>query len=136
MLVSSVLASSISATSTEKLPQSLKGYELYSWYEDSQWHFTLITGTNRNKTIEEIISEGDPAFAADWVKIHVTGANAIEAVLSKLPRGEEIMWLERPRSEQAPPGDIEFMFPPEEIVESVREHAEKSGLNLAVLAIS
>ena len=37
------------------LPHSMKGYELYSWYEESedQWFYTLVTGTNRLKTIEE-----------------------------------------------------------------------------------
>ena len=130
-----VLVSSIGPASMEKLPHSLKGYELYSWREDSQWHFTLITGTNRLKTIEEITSEGDVS-GTGWVKIQVVGADAIKNALSKLPQGEDIMWLEGPRSEQAPPGDIEFMFPPEQIIDGVREHAEESGLNLVVLALS
>ena len=38
------------------LPHSFKGYELYSWQQDNQWNYTLITGTNRDKTVEEIIT--------------------------------------------------------------------------------
>jgi hypothetical protein len=53
------LINKLSITSVEKLPRSFKGYELYSWEEEGQWHFTLITGTNRIKTIEEITSKGD-----------------------------------------------------------------------------
>ena len=51
-----------SATAIGKIPHSMKGYELYSWPEDSQWHFTLITGTNRDKTLEEVISNANMAF--------------------------------------------------------------------------
>ena len=37
----------------DPLPESLKGYELVSWQEGEDWHFTLITATNRGKTFEE-----------------------------------------------------------------------------------
>jgi hypothetical protein len=136
VLVLGVLVSSVGATSIEKLPRSFKGYELYSWSEDSQWHFTLITGTNRNKTVDEICSGEDVISENGWVRVQVIGVDATIAVLSKLPQGEEIVWLDSPRSEQIPPGDIEFMFPPEQIIDSVKEQAEEAGLNLVVLAIS
>jgi len=51
ILVSGIAA--CSTTSKEPLPSSMKGYELYSWQEEGQWHFTLVTGTNRNKTLSE-----------------------------------------------------------------------------------
>ena len=38
------------------LPESLKGYELYSWQAGGEWLFTLTTGTNRIKSFEEITS--------------------------------------------------------------------------------
>ena len=31
-----------SATTVDKLSHSMKGYELYSWPADSQWHFTVL----------------------------------------------------------------------------------------------
>jgi hypothetical protein len=119
----------------DELPHSMKGYELYSWLEDGQGHFTLITGTNRNKTVEEICSGEDVISETGWVRIQVIGVNAIRAVLGKLHQGEEIVWLARPRSEQTPPGDIDFMFPPEQIIDSVKEQAEQSGLDLLVQAL-
>jgi hypothetical protein len=130
------LINKLSITSVEKLPRSFKGYELYSWEEDGQWHFTLITGTNRNKTVEEIISKEDIISETGWVRVHVMGVNAIRAVLSKLHQDEEIVWLARPRSEQTPPGDIDFMFPPEQIINSVKEQAEQCGVDLVVQAFS
>jgi len=37
-------------------PSSLKGYELYSWQDGDQWHFSLLVGTNREKSFAEISS--------------------------------------------------------------------------------
>ena len=120
----------------DELPHSMKGYELYSWSENGQWHFTLITGTNRNKMLEEIISREDVISETGWVRVQVIGVNAIKAVLSKLHQGEEIVWLARPRSDQTPPDDTDFMFPPEQIIDSIKEHAEQSDLDLLVQALS
>jgi len=130
------LITRLSIAAVDELPHSMKGYELYSWSEDGQWHFTLITGTNRNKTVEEISSREDVISETGWVRVQVIGVNAIRAVLSKLHQGEEIVWLARPRSEQTPPGDIDFMFPPEQIIDSVKEHAQQSGLDLLIQALS
>jgi hypothetical protein len=125
-----------SIAAVDELPHSMKGYELYSWSEDSQWHFTLITGTNRNKTPEEIISNEDVISEAGWVQIHVVGVDAIKAVLSKLPQGEEILWLARPRAEQTPPGNINFMLPPEPTIDNIKEHAGQCGLDLLIQTLS
>ena len=34
----------------------MKGYELYSWQEGGQWKFSVLIGTNRKKTLDEIKS--------------------------------------------------------------------------------
>jgi hypothetical protein len=41
---------------SQPLSRSLKGYELYSWYEGNEgnWCYTLVTGTNHIKTLEEV----------------------------------------------------------------------------------
>lgn len=130
------LVTRLSTAGVDELPHSMKGYELYSWSEDSQWHFTLITGTNRNKTLEEIISNEDGIPEVGWVQIHVVGVDAIKAVLSKLPQGEEILWLARPRAEQTPPGNINFMLPPEPTIDRIKEYAGQCGLDLLIQRIS
>ena len=130
------LVSKLSITTIDELPHSMKGYELYSWTEDSQWYFTLITGTDRNKTLEEITSSGDIISEAGWVKIHVVGVDAIKAVLSKFAQGEEILWLAGPRSDQTPSNSINFMLPPESSVDSIKEHALTSGLDFQIVAPS
>lgn len=119
----------LSITEVDKLPASMKGYELYSWSENSQWHFTLITGTNRNKTLEEIVSNEDFVSETGWVRIHVLGVDAIKAVLSKLPRDEFIIWLAGVR-EQSEQTDINIQLPPGQIRDAIKEHAGQYGVDL------
>jgi hypothetical protein len=121
-----------SATTVDELPHSMKGYELYSWPEDSQWHFTLITGTNRNKTLEEIISNVNIISEDGWVQIHVVGVEAIETVISRLPQNEYIFWLARLRSEQTPQGGVNITLPPGPTIDAIKEHAEQCGLNFLI----
>jgi hypothetical protein len=48
-----------SETEPDDLPESMKGYELWSWNEGGTWKYTLITGTNRCKEAEEITTSYD-----------------------------------------------------------------------------
>ena len=130
VLVLGVLIPNIDATSIEKLPHSLKGYELYSWSDGSQWHFTLITGTNRLKTIEEITSKGDSISETGWVKIQVVGADAIKDVLSRLPEGESVFWCDELHIGQSTETDLQL--PPEQIADAIEEYAKQRGLDFVV----
>jgi len=114
----------------DELPHSMKGYELYSWLEDDQWHFTLITGTNRIKTIEEINSKGDVISETGWVKIQVVGADAIKDVLSRLPEGESVFWCDELHIGQSTETDLQL--PPEQIADAIVEYAKQCGLDFVV----
>ena len=114
----------------DELPHSMKGYELYSWEEDGQWHFTLITGTNRIKTIEEINSKGDVISETGWVKIQVVGADAIKDVLSRLPEGESVFWCDELHIGQSTETDLQL--PPEQIADAIVEYAKQCGLDFVV----
>jgi hypothetical protein len=111
------------------LPRSMKGYELYSWEQDGEWHFTLITGTNRNKTVEEVTSTTPSGSVDGLVHIHVVGQEAIKDVLSRVPPSEFVIWLAELREESPQPGPI-IRLPPDPIVVDIREHAVRSGLTL------
>jgi len=124
------LINKLSITSVEELPRSFKGYELYSWEEEGQWHFTLITGTNRIKTIEEIISKGDFISETGWVKIQVVGADAIKDVLSRLPEGESVFWCDELHIGQSTETDLQL--PPEQIADAIEEYAKQCGLDFVV----
>jgi len=111
------------------LPRSLKGYELYSWQHEGRWHFTLITGTNRNKTAAEILSR-EPLVTGDgWVHIHATGVDELKATLSRIPEGEFVMWFSQFYGE----GGETITLPPQDIVEDVASHAAQRGLDFNVL---
>ncbi len=82
---------------------SMKGYELYSWQSDGKWFFSLLIGTNRMKTIEEIT---DPA-------VKLEGVDALKDQLAKLPSGEFVSWFPL----QSEPGAA---YPPVEIMEEIQ----------------
>jgi len=114
----------------DELPHCMKGYELYSWEEEGQWHFTLITGTNRIKTIEEITSKGDFISETGWVKIQVVGADAIKDVLSRLLEGESVFWCDELHIGQSTETDLQL--PPEQIASAIEEYAKQCGLDFVV----
>ena len=119
------------ATAADKLPHSMKGYELYSWQENGQWHFTLITGTNRNKTLDEITSPSNIVSEDEWVQIHVVGVDAIKTALSRLPQNEYVFWLAGMR-EQTPQGSVNITLPTSQTIDTIKEHAGRCGLDFVV----
>jgi len=123
------LKSTAPAASEGALPHAMKGYELYSWLEGDHWHFTLIIGTNRNKTAEEVLSHVDVVSPDGWAHIHAVGVNEIQAVLGNLPPGENVAWLSGLRAED---GGTGIMLPPQSIIDAVAGHAAECDLNLYV----
>jgi hypothetical protein len=122
------LVDKLSIAEVDRLPHSFKGYELYSWLEDGQWHFTLISGTNRTKTMEEIKSGEDYISETGWVNIHVVGVDAIKEVLSLVPQNEPVCWCDELHVGQT--GETDLRLPPEQIVNTIKEYSEQRGLDL------
>ena len=71
-----------SASPVTPFAESMKGYELYSWQDGSTWKFSLLVGTNREKSLDEIKS-------ADVV---LSGVDALKTTLQKVPSGQYITW--------------------------------------------
>lgn len=126
------LVNKLSIAGVDQLPHSVKGYELYSWSEDSQWYFTLITGTNRNKTVEEIRTSDDFISETGWVKIRMSGTDALETALSKLPEGEDIVWLAKLPPEPTPAGNADSTLPSRPVINRIKEYASSLDLNFIV----
>jgi hypothetical protein len=76
------------------LPTSLKGYELYAWDEGELLWFTLITGTNREKTLTEI-TEKNVDERGDFVRINSSGWEELERILALVPRGTQVALISR-----------------------------------------
>jgi len=126
------LINKLSITAVDKLPHSMKGYELYSWLEDDQWHFTLITGTNRTKTMEEITSEEDFVSETGWVNVHVVGIEAIKDVLNRLPQGESVSWCDELHISQITEMNIDLQLPPTQTTNDIKEYAGQCGLDFQI----
>lgn len=92
--------------------ESMKGYELYSWQESGEWKFSLLVGTNREKTLEEIQS----------AEVVLSGVEALTATLKQIPAGQYITWSTRES----------LALPPDEILKQVEQTCEEQGLILNV----
>jgi hypothetical protein len=123
-----------SSSPVDRLPRSLKGYELYSWPVNGLWHFALITGTNRDKTLEEIISTENIISQDGWVHVHAVGLDAVKTLLGRVPQNEYISWLGRLPAQQAPQDGVSITLPTSSIIDKIKEYAAESGLNLTVLS--
>jgi hypothetical protein len=124
-----ITALTISGVST--LPSTMKGYELYSWQEKDGWHFTLITGTNRNKTPEEITSGEYFISETGWVNIHCVGKEAIKTALGKVAPGEWVTWHDGAFVSN---GSM-LTLPPQDIIDDIKDYAIEHGLNFSAPAL-
>ena len=105
----------------------MKGYELYSWHQDGWLRFKLITGTNRNKTQEEILANNNTVSPEGWVDIRVIGLDAVRDLLSRVPAGEFVS-LQTVTHLGAAPAGIDFSLPPTDDIASIKAAAGKGGL--------
>jgi hypothetical protein len=123
---------STASLSSTPLPHAPKGYELYSWQAGDEWHFTLITGTNRLKRYEEIVSTESVVTETGWAKLSVVGSENLKAMLNRLPRGEEVTWIGDDWLEAvgAPAGSTQL--PGWDVIEEIESHCRELGIELQV----
>lgn len=96
------------------LPHSMKGYELYSWRAGGRWNFSLVVGTNRQKTFGEIASS----------RSRIEGISALKRKLDMLPKGEDLFWSTRRMPKTS--------LPPKTIIDEIIAYARARQLNLRV----
>jgi hypothetical protein len=124
----------LSLADIDVLPQSVKGFELYSWMENGRWLFTLLTGTDRNKTLDEIVSGGNFISETGWLKIQGAGIDEIETALDKLPPGASVFWLTGMWPENTAYPSISLALPPQPVIDALRDHAVRRDLDFTVPA--
>lgn len=115
VVLSTVLLSACGAgleSTATPFPESMKGYELYSWQDGGQWKFSILIGTNREKPLDEIKSAG----AA------ISGVDELKSTLEQIPAGQYITWSTRET----------LSFPPEDIRNQVEQTCEDEGLILNI----
>lgn len=93
---------------------SMKGWELYSWSVDGVWSYSLLVGTNRNKTLDEV---QDPIT-------RLADVAALKKQLARLAKGELVFWVMR---------DIAGLsLPPEEVIYDIRAFCAQQELELTL----
>jgi hypothetical protein len=98
---------------------SFKGMELYSWQaKNGEWQYSLLVGTNRNKTAEEILST---PLDLQGVKNEI----AIMAV------GESLFWTNNVYDTSSSQ-TVNFSFPPKDVVNELKEFAREKQVDLYV----
>lgn len=108
---------------TGSIPESMKGYELYSWKENKVWNFTLITGTNRSKAHQEITACGNKTEHG-FVKVTVRDVPQLKDLLSRVPAEQFVTWIS---NAAMAPG---FSMPPANVVSDIQAYCESRQLNL------
>jgi hypothetical protein len=61
----------------------MKGWELYTWPEGDDWKYSILNGTNRLKTYQEVTTN----------QITVMGIDSLKMLIDKFPVKEEIFWI-------------------------------------------
>lgn len=117
----------------ETYPVAFKGYELLSWRYKGDWVFTLMTGTNRAKSFEEILSVENQYSSDALIKLTVRGLDDLKIVLGRLPRGEQIDWGGMNLEGEVPANTLYFTFPSDEIMEEVVKFCDDAGIKLVTL---
>ena len=62
---------------------AMKGWELYSWPNGNDWNYSILAGTNRTKSYNEVIKN----------RIVVTGIDSLKLLLDRFAEGEDILWI-------------------------------------------
>jgi len=97
---------------TEK--PAFKGVELYTWKSSQgDFRYSLLWGTNRNKTPEEITR---PECA--------TGELGMLSLLGRLAVGEHVLWFKT--GDECPA----CLFPSAEAIARIRQRAKEAGIFL------
>jgi hypothetical protein len=111
----SVSAAEVPADETRASKPAFKGMELYSWLDPAsrEWKFSLLPGTNRQKTETEIKSA---ATALDTIE-------KLEAKLGQLAPKEYVTWNAHVDSKQ-------FVLPPAELIKRVDEYVKQKQITL------
>jgi hypothetical protein len=115
-----------SASNGQNRPATMKGYQLFTWKQDGQWHYSLSPATNREPTYDEITAKATIAI----------GTSEFESRLKRLPEGTEVFWrsdappgIKRP----APRGMISFKQPSRKRIERIKRLCDKLGIKVTLM---
>jgi hypothetical protein len=103
----------------QMLAHSDKGWELYSWPDGEGWRFSILGGTNRLKTYDEVTASA--LIATDTV--------SLQRILDRIPAGDFLTCIGRGWLKSCwGSGYKDLTSPPDSIVESIRRYCNARNL--------
>lgn len=117
----------------QKYPLATKGYELVTWQKDGDWVFTLLSGTNRQKSFDEILAEENTFTQTELIKVTVVGIDAFKELVGHLPKGEWITWGGMVLEGEVPSSTLYFTYPPDAVVDELIKYCKGKGITLVSL---
>jgi len=103
---------------------SIKGWELYSWFDRTNWKYSILVGTNRVKTYDEVTTN----------EIQVTGEDSLNMILDKFPENEVISWFGSNWLKQIWSEDPKNLsLPPEPIIKIIQQFCDSKKLQLQII---
>lgn len=113
------------------LPASDDGYELYSWRLGRDWYHTLVTATQRAKTVEEV-TVGENVVGDKWVSLTLRGIYDLDATIERLPVHTAITWLGPRALRQRGIRASLVRLPPQGHLDQVRATCSEMNINVQV----
>jgi hypothetical protein len=102
---------------------SIKGWELYSWPQGNSWIYSIIIGTNRIKTYNEVTSN----------TIKVSGKDSLRLLLNKFPEDEYLLWIGEgwlSNCWNSNSGDLSL--PPDDTLNEIKQYCIEKDLILLI----
>ena len=108
---------------TNKIEHSTSGWELYSWKIENHWKYSILIGTSRTKTYEEVTTS----------KLMVKSEVKLKEILRLFPEDEQITWIGKGWLERCWQGNYNNLeLPPEMIIEDIRCYCREIKIILYV----
>jgi hypothetical protein len=121
------------STLAAKYPLASKGYELLTWQKDGKWVFTLMAGTNRQKSFDEILTAENTFTSSEIIKVTVVGEEEFKKLLGHLPKSEWITWGGMDLAGEVPAGTVYFSYPPDDMIQGLIDYCKTLGITLLTL---
>jgi len=108
---------------TVTFSHSMKGWELYSWPTGNDWTYSILMGTNRGKSLEEVTAN----------TIKVVGKDNLKILLTKFPPNENILWAGNGWLANTMGDHSSLTLPDSDIVNEIKVFCIQKGLELIVI---
>ena len=113
---------------TLTVTHSMKGWEIYSWPSGNERSYSILVGTNRIKSYEEVTDEQSAMHL-----ITVRGVDTLKLVLDRFPEAEYILLISQAWLQNNWGGNYgNLCLPPKNAIDDISVFCTQKKLNLHV----